>query len=274
MHFAQCMVHCINHEYDAAYEVVKAVPHFGKATPDWRRLTTLVYLRRFPSDGYGQALDECNDVIAWTKQDAKGQDSHELLANLYGRKAFYHLNLNQYYDAEASCKIALDLYRGYLAPYRLMASISLRRGQPERVIEYLSESIARRSDGPHFWDYANRGKAFLDINDIRSAIADLNTAHQLNPQEPTVISNLGIAEDMQGNETGAWRLYGLALQLNYNWAPAHHNRGVMFFRLKQHTDAENCFTRAIRSEPTMGCSGFIVECAGLNVICTANALAI
>ncbi len=250
VYFLECIVHCIKQEYDAAHRIVTTVPHSGSATADWRQLTTFVYMYRSPLDGHERALQECDEAIRWMTLDAKGENADRLLANLHGRKGFHHLNLNQYHDAEASCRLAFDLCRDYVGPLRLMAIISLHRGEPKQAINYLSESIVRRTGEPNFWDHANRGKALLDIGDIHGSIRDLRAANYLNPGNPIVLSNLGIAIDLWGDTSQAWRLYGEALQVDFDCAPAHHNRGVLFCRLKNYAEAENCFTRAIRSEPT------------------------
>ncbi len=44
-------------------------------------------------------------------------------------------------------------------------------------------------------------------------------------------------------------MYSKALQVDFNWAPAHHNRGVLFFHLREYDDAVRAFNRAVHSEP-------------------------
>ena len=92
-------------------------------------------------------------------------------------------------------------------------------------------------------------KAFLDIQDASAAFSDLEQALKCEPDSPTVLSNLGIAVDMMGRTSEAWALYSKALQVDFNWAPAHHNRGVLFFQLHEYDDAVRAFNRAVHSEP-------------------------
>ena len=143
----------------------------------------------------------------------------------------------------------MQLYPDYLGSYRILASIELQRGQAESAIRYLSESIVRRTGGPSFWDLANRGKAFLDTGAVPAAIQDLKHALELDLYSPAVLSNLGIAMQEVGETSEAWRFYARALQLDHNWAPAHHNRGVLFYNQKDFEDADRAFTSALHSEP-------------------------
>ena len=57
-------------------------------------------------------------------------------------------------------------------------------GEYDRAIEYLSKVIAIRTEGPHFWDYANRGSAFLETGNLQEAFKDFRTALELQPGKP------------------------------------------------------------------------------------------
>ena len=82
-----------------------------------------------------------------------------------------------------AAKSPLIYFQSTLAPLRIMAEIKLKEGDYERAIKYLSKVIAIRTEGPYFWDYANRGTAFLETGNLREALRDLGTAHVLEPQE-------------------------------------------------------------------------------------------
>ena len=135
-----------------------------------------------------------------------------------------------------------------MAPLRIMSEIMMRQGDHEAAIEYLSRAIANRPQGPHFWDYANRGNAFLEIGNSREALADLAIALELERNSPLVLSNLGLAMNQSGNVTEAWRFYNQALMQDYRWVPAHNNRGTLFFESGDYSKAEREFTRAIELE--------------------------
>ena len=247
--YLECLAHCTNSDYDTAYENFKK-SYSGREIPlAWRRLGTIIYMiAALPSD-LGAALEECNQAIIWLQEN--DDDSAMIVgkAILYGRKAFCHLKLDQHADAIACCEIASRLLPEHLAPLRIMAEIELRRGDYEGAIKYLSRSIVNRPQGPHFWDYANRGNAFLETGNLRGALSDLGIALELEPSSPLILSNFGLAMDQRGDTTRAWRFYNRALMHDYQWVPAHSNRGALFFRGGDYKQAEEEFARAIRLEP-------------------------
>ena len=170
-------------------------------------------------------------------------------AILYGRKAFCHLKLSQYADTVACCNIASGLLPEHLAPLRIMSEIMMRQGDHEAAIEYLSLAIANRLQGPHFWDYANRGNAFLETGNVKDAISDLAIALKLEPNSPVVLSNLGLAMNQMNETTKAWRFYSQALMSDFYWVPAHNNRGTLFFEEGNYSAAEREFSTAIQLDP-------------------------
>ena len=56
---------------------------------------------------------------------------------------------------------------------------------------------------------------------------------------------LGIITDRLGDESGALRLYGQAMMSDFQWAPAHNNRGVVFHRRREYDAAEDALNRAV-----------------------------
>ena len=156
--------------------------------------------------------------------------------------------MTRYADAMACCEIASELLPEHLAPLRIMAEIKLNRGEYEKAIEYLSKAIAIQTEGPHFWDYANRGSAFLETGNLQEAFPDLRIALELEPQNPVVLSNLGMALERTGNLTESWRCYSLALTSDYHSVPAHNNRGTLFFGRQEYRQAEREFSIAVQLE--------------------------
>ena len=137
----------------------------------------------------------------------------------------------------------------YTAPLRIMAEIKLNQSEYEKAIEYLSKAIANRVEGPHFWDYANRSSAFLEAGKLQEAFNDFGTALELEPQNPVVLSNLGMALEQIGNPTAALRYYSLALAQDYRLVPGHNNRGTLFFIRQDYQQAEREFSTAVQLEP-------------------------
>ena len=215
----------------------------------WLFFGAVVVLNRTPDQGYKHALQEYDAAISWLNADVTERSESPLKALLYDRKAFCHLRLGQDHDAEACCRIALRLNEESLGALRILAEVSLRRNEPREAIRFLSQSIALRTRGPHFWDYANRGKALLDVGQLLSAREDLNTALALCSNHAAILNNLGIITDRLGDESGALRLYGQAMMSDFEWAPAHNNRGVVFHRRREYDAAEDALNKAVEIEP-------------------------
>ena len=195
------------------------------------------------------ALEECNQAIEWLVENDQNSTTSPIKAILYGRKAFCHLKLDQVADAVACCNIASKVLPQLLAPLRIMAEIMMGQGNHQAAVEYLSLAIANRPQGPLFWDYANRGNAFLETGNLTEAVSDLAIAHDLEPESPVVLSNLGLAMNQIGNTTEAWRFYNQALMQDYTWVPARNNRGTLFFESGNYSAAEREFSTAIRLDP-------------------------
>ena len=242
----QCLAQYANDNYDAAQETFNKA-HSGREVPtEWRNLGSLLCAKAsLPSD-LRVALEECNKAIGWLVQDNQSADMAPVKAILYGRKAFCHLRMDRVADAIACCDIASRLLPEHLAPLRIMAEIMMRQGNHQAAIEYLSLTIANRPEGPHFWDYANRGNAFLETDNVKEALLDLEIALQIDPHSPVVLSNLGLAMNRMGDVTKAWRFFSQALMQNHHWVPAHNNRGTLFFESNDYRAAEREFSTAIQ----------------------------
>lgn len=242
----ECLAHCTNEDYTAAYDTFKAA-NSGREIPTvWRDLGIIIYVKvSLPTD-LTVALTECNLAITWLFENEQQLDMDPIKAILYGRKAFCHLRLGQVADTIACCNIASRLLPEHLAPLRIMAEIKLIEGNPQAAIEYLSLAIANRPQSPHFWDYANRGNAFLETGNLREALSDLRIALELDPNSPVVLSNLGLVMNQMGNFSEASTLYNQALQKDYYCVPARNNRGTRFFESGDYRRAEQEFSTALR----------------------------
>jgi tetratricopeptide (TPR) repeat protein len=73
--------------------------------------------------------------------------------------------------------------------------------------------------------YNNRGLAYSDKGDYAIAIADLNTAIDLNPNYVDAYNNRGAIYYKKGDIDRAIVDYTKAMDLNPNYADAYNNRG-------------------------------------------------
>ena len=241
-------VYFLTGKYDAAFKLLENATHTGEATSGWKQIGVFLHAMRIRHGEYNLGLRGCNTAISWTNSDDSSSENSIIRAFLYGHKAYYHLKLGEYDEAAASCDISLEALPSHLSSLRIMAEISLHRNEPRNAIRYLSAAIVNRTEGPHFWDYANRGKARLDIHDLQGALSDFSVALRLDPESAVVLSNIGLVRDSAGDVGEAWKYYSKALQCDYHWAPAHNNRGTLFFKNQDYDQADRAFTTAIEIE--------------------------
>ena len=249
IHLLGCLAFCVTNDYDGAFEEFRKANMGRQVPPKWQEIGAIIYAKMTLPADLAKGLQEYDTALNWEVVKERNTDIAPVRAILYGRKAFYHLKMNRYADAMACCEAALELLPEHLAPLRIMAEIKLTRGEYEKAIEYLSKAIAIRTEGPHFWDYANRGNAFLETGNLQEAFHDLRTALELEPQNPVVLSNLGMAFERREDLTEAWRCYSLALTSDYQSVPAHNNRGTLFFRRHDYQQAQREFSTAVQLEP-------------------------
>ena len=250
IHLWECYASCLTNDFDRAYEQFRKVNAGREVAKPWQEIGTIIYTKMTLPADLAEGLREFDMALNWEVLKAPNPGIAPVKAILYGRKAFYHLKVNRYADAEASCEISSDLLPEHLAPLRIMAEIKIKEGDHDRAIRYLSKVIAIRTEGPHFWDHANRGTAFLETGNLQEALRDLRTALELDPHNAVVLSNLGMAFEHGGNLTEAWRCYSLALTHDFHSVPAHNNRGTLFFGRQEYRQAEREFSIAVELEPS------------------------
>ena len=249
IHLWECYAFCLTNDYGSAYEKFQTANAGREAPRSWQAIGVIIYAKmNLPAD-FAEGLRQYDTALNWVIIKERNLDINPVKAILYGRKAFYHLKMTRYADAMACCEIASELLPEHLAPLRIIAEIKLNRGEYEKAITYLSKAIALRIEGPHFWDFANRGSAFLETGNLQEAFHDMKIALELEPQSPVVLSNLGIAFEKTGNLTEAGRCYSLALSRDYHSLPAHNNRGTLLFSRQDYQQAERAFSIAVQLEP-------------------------
>ena len=249
IHLWECYAFCLTNDYSRAYGEFQQSNVDREVPRSWQDIGAIIYAKMNLPPDFAEGLREYDTALNWEVIQEGNPEKNPVKAILYGRKAFYHLKMTRYADAMACCEIASGLLPEHLAPLRIMAEIKLNRGEYEKAIEYLSKAIAIRTEGPHFWDYANRGSAFLETGNLREAFSDLQIAHKLEPENPVVLSNLGMVCERTGNLTESWKCYSQALASDYRSVPAHNNRGTLFFGRQEYRQAEREFSIALELEP-------------------------
>lgn len=92
------------------------------------------------------------------------------------------------------------------------------------AINAFSEAI-KSEENPYI--YYERAMAFFHNNQIDLAIADLNTAAQLQPNNPFRFSSRAYIKDLSGDVKGAIEDYEQCIKLDPNDAIAHNNLSIL-----------------------------------------------
>ena len=105
--------------------------------------------------------------------------------------------------------------------------------------------IERQPRGvPHA--YNNRGNAFITSGQLDQALADYDTAIELNPRYVEAYYNRGVAYGQAGLFDKSIESFTKSLELDPNKVDAYVNRGVSYTQIGQHDRALADFNTAIR----------------------------
>ena len=97
----------------------------------------------------------------------------------------------------------------------------------EALIPVLTELLAlAKKDSAKALLHANRGTAYYKKGDSNKAIADLDRAIELNPDDEVAYRSRGVFHGEGGNHSQAIADLGKAIALKPNFAQAYHSRGV------------------------------------------------
>ncbi len=102
-----------------------------------------------------------------------------------------------------------------------------RKGKLEEAILLFTKAI--ELDAKYDEPYYNRGKAKLNLKQLRAAIKDFDLAVELRPNYADAYNNRGIAKKKHGDLNGAITDYRLALRYDPEQYPIYFNRGVVRF---------------------------------------------
>jgi len=92
--------------------------------------------------------------------------------------------------------------------------------------------------------FAQRGVAHYHLGDLPSALADLNTALELEPQNPYRHSSRAYMRDAMGDTAGAIADYEKAIRLDPDDAVAHNNLGMLEEKMGRNQKAQTLFAFA------------------------------
>lgn len=175
------------------------------------------------------------------------------------------LAFHQYNHLPQAC----SLYRRILAeePHHpealhMLGVALMQQGKHGDGIELIRDAL-ERNPTPVMW--LNLGSGLAHLRRHEDAIAALNQALELAPDNPEALNNLGVALAATGRHEQALRQFGLALQLRNDFAACHSNRANSLRALHRLNDAIHSAEQALRLQPdnpdSLNCMGMALAAA-------------
>ncbi len=153
-----------------------------------------------------------------TKEDPK--DLIGIHATL--ERAYTHFFQEEYAEAEAECRVALDERPDLSATVLCMADILSKSGRLAEAVEQYEAAIRLGTEsGALFYDCGN---ARQTLGDLTGAIADYTEAIRLKPDYCPAYVNRGVAESRLGNVGKALDDFDRAIAIDPKFANAYLNR--------------------------------------------------
>ena len=125
--------------------------------------------------------------------------------------------------------------------------MELQEGEYDKAIADLNEAIRLDPEDAHA--YSNRGKARLSANEYDKAIADCNEAIRLDPIEPSSYATRGIAWGAKNDFDKAVADLGEAIRLDPKYALAYGSRGWAWDQKRAFDKAIADYNEAVRLDP-------------------------
>ena len=121
------------------------------------------------------------------------------------------------------------------------------QGRMDEAIAQLEKALEINPDDAEF--HYNLGNAFLQQGHVDEAIARYQKALEINPNYAEAHNNLGDAFRQQGRMEEAIARYQKALEIKPDYAEVHNNLGVVFARQGRNEEATAQYQKALAIKP-------------------------
>lgn len=124
-------------------------------------------------------------------------------------------------------------------------------GNPDEVVQACTAAIGSGvlSETNRRAALNDRGIAYRNKNDLDNAIADFNSALEINPNDDKVLNNRGAAYMYKGDNDKAIQDYNRAIMLNPDYFIAIKNRGAAYANKGEYDRALLDYNRALEINP-------------------------
>lgn len=166
------------------------------------------------------------------------------------RQAVYAYQMGDLEGAAKFCADAMAADPQHFDSLHLSAVVASQRGDPERGIALLTQSLALApTDKTRADVLANRAFTFQNVGRYAEALADAEAAIALEPRQAVFHLHRGTALQRLGRGAEAAAAYDEALALDPRNVDALYERGVVFMEQRQPAEALERFGLAVQLEP-------------------------
>lgn len=144
--------------------------------------------------------------------------------------------------------LAIEFDSTYVPAYFKRAAIEYQLGNYETCIRFQNDIMKRFPD--YIKDaYTNRGMCYCFLKKYDQALADLNKARQLEPENATNYLNLAFAKSGMQEYQPAIFYLDTAIALRPGYAKAFANRAYAKEQLKKYKEAIEDYNKALQIQP-------------------------
>lgn len=161
----------------------------------------------------------------------------------YLNRAIYYINIENKEGALADLNKAISIYPDYLEALKQRYLILIEKGQYDLALADLQRITKLEPD--NVAAYMMIGEVYGKyLNDIQNSLLYLNKANEINPNDFSVLSNLGIVYAMKGDAVNALKFFNKALEMNPNDKTLLSNMSVLYSNIGEDDKAAEFQKRA------------------------------
>jgi Flp pilus assembly protein TadD len=188
------------------------------------------------------------EAVLVPAQNVEGEPaSHADSLNLIVVAAYQTQQAGNIHKARSLYKLVLDRDPGHIEANNLLGLLSLRTGNPNDAINYITRALAENPDDAQA--RANLGLALKDVGRFDDAAEQNRSATLLQPENPRTHNNLGNVLCELRRFADAVESYRRAVQLDPEFAEAHRNLGAALLHTNRIEEGVASLRRALAIRP-------------------------
>ncbi len=186
------------------------------------------------------------ELIQAIEKDPANPDFHIQMGNIYLYDRKYDAAAAQY--REALRLAPPDSAQGANA-HQNLGQAYLATAKYEDAIKEFDQALANYSYQTPTFAHFNKGRAYFELGDCKSALVPLRAALDIAPDFEAAWHLMGKCLEKENRLTDAERAFRRAVELLPSSAPNHYYLGLVLSRQKRKTEAGDEFRKVIELDP-------------------------